>query len=138
MAFIEWHDDYDLGISELDSQHHRLAEVVNRFDEAVRHGHGSRIMNEILNELIGYTQEHFAFEEKYMEEVGYSGLKRHKAQHRQLLQKVERLQYEFGQGRRRITSDVRDLLRYWLMNHILKNDVEFAAELKQGAGATET
>ena len=137
MAFIEWRADYNLDIDELDAQHRRLAEVVNRFDEAVRHGRGSRVMDEILNELIGYTQEHFAYEEKFMEEAGYSGLKRHKAQHRQLLQKVERLQYDFGQGSRRITTEVRDLLRYWLMNHILKNDVEFAAELKQGAGAPE-
>ena len=97
MALIDWTDDFKTGIESVDNQHRKLVEIVNKFDEAARKGKGSRIMNEILNDLIGYTTEHFVDEERLMEDAGYDQLKQHKSQHRQLLQKVERLQFEFDQ-----------------------------------------
>ena len=132
MAFIEWTDDFNLDIEPVDSQHRRLVELVNKFDAAMQSGKGSRIMNEVLNELIAYTQEHFAFEEKLMADADYSKLKLHKSQHRQLLQKAERFQFDFSQGGRRITGKVREFLSYWLMNHILQDDMDFAREVKAG------
>ncbi len=131
MALIKWTDDFNLGIESVDAQHRHLVEIVNKFDEAMCKGKGSRVMNEILNDLVGYTQEHFADEEKIMTEAGYEGLKRHQAQHRQLLQKVERFQYEFNTEHRRVTSTVQDFLKYWLTSHILKDDKAFAASRQE-------
>ncbi len=129
MALITWQDDYNLNIESIDNQHKQLVDILNKFDEAMRKGKGSRVMNEILNELVGYTQEHFAFEEKYLIEQQYAGLKQHQAQHRQLLQKVERFQFEFNTEGRRITSDVQEFLKYWLTSHILKDDKTYAVAL---------
>ncbi len=125
MAFIEWTDKLKLGVENVDTQHQNLVEIVNKFDEAMRKGKGSRVMNEILNELVGYTQEHFADEEQYMADIGYSGLEKHQAQHRQLLQKVGRFQFDFNGSGRRVTSEVQEFLRYWLTSHILKEDKAF-------------
>lgn len=130
MALIDWTEEFATGIPEIDAQHRQLVDIVNKFDEAARRGRGSRIMNEILNDLIGYTQEHFAFEEKFMAEKGFPGLKLHQSQHRQLLQKVERYQFEFNEERRRVTSEVQDLLKYWLTAHILKEDKAYGPYLR--------
>jgi hemerythrin-like metal-binding protein len=127
MAFIDWTDEFATGVETVDNQHRQLVEIVNKFDEAARRGKGSRIMNEILTDLIGYTAEHFAHEEQVIEELGYPKLEMHQNQHRQLLQKVERLQFEFTQQNKRITPEVRDFLKYWLTNHILKDDKAWAA-----------
>jgi hemerythrin len=126
MAFITWSDDYVTGIDSIDEQHRHLVEIVNRFDEASRRGRGTRVMRDILNDLLGYTQEHFAHEESLMAAAGYPGLAKHQALHRQLLQKVERCQYEFEQEGHRVTGAVRDLLRYWVESHLLQEDQEFA------------
>ncbi len=131
MALIDWTDEFKTGIESVDNQHRKLVEIVNKFDEAAKKGKGSRIMNEILNDLIGYTTEHFADEEKLMEDAGYTNLKQHKSQHRQLLQKVERLQFEFDQQGKRITTEVRDFLKYWLINHILKEDKAYVSAIIQ-------
>ncbi len=131
MALIQWKDEYNLGIESIDAQHKHLVEIVNKFDEAMRKGKGSRVMNEILNDLVGYTQEHFADEEKYMGEAGYPGLVKHQAQHRQLLQKVERFQFEFNQEGRRVTANVQEFLKYWLTSHILKDDKAYAEAMKK-------
>ena len=88
-------------------------------------------MNEILNDLIGYTTEHFAHEERLLEEAGYSKLKQHQSQHRKLLQRVERLQFEFDQQGKRITTEVREFLKFWLVNHILKDDKAYVECVSQ-------
>ena len=129
MAFINWTDAFTTGIESIDDQHRHLVDLVNKFEEASRRGKGSRVMSDILNDLAGYTQEHFAHEERIMRESGYPGLEKHMARHRSLLQKVERFQFEFESQGRRVTTEVRDFLKYWVRSHILKDDMAYAAHL---------
>ena len=129
MALIEWSADLFTGIESVDKQHRQLVDIINKFDSAVQKAKGSRIMNEILKDLIGYTSQHFSAEEELMEQAGYSNIKQHKNQHRQLLQKVERLQFEFDQQGKRKTVEVRNMLKYWLTNHILKEDMAYVPSL---------
>ena len=56
MAIIQWSKEFLTGIETIDNQHRHLVELVNKFEEASRRGRGSRIMSEILNDLVGYTQ----------------------------------------------------------------------------------
>ncbi len=131
MAFIDWTDDFQTGIQSIDDQHRVLVEIVNKFDDNARKGKGSRIMNEILSDLIQYTSEHFSHEEGLLEEAQYNKLKQHKSQHRQLLERVEKLQYDFNNKGIRITKDVREFLKFWLVNHILKEDKAFVPAMTE-------
>ena len=130
MALITWTDELNLGISKIDDQHRQLVDIINEFGEASQKGKGSRVMNKILNELVGYTQEHFADEERLLADSGFPQLAQHQAQHRQLLQKIERFQYDFNQGGKRITAKVEEFLQYWLTSHILGDDKVYAAYVK--------
>lgn len=131
MALIDWTDDFKIGIESIDGQHWKLVEIVNKFDDAAKHGKGSRVMNEVLCELIDYTAEHFIFEENLLKEAEYPKLKQHRSQHSQLLQRIERLQFEFNQQGKRITAEVREFLKYWLVSHILKEDKAYVAVVSQ-------
>jgi len=126
MAHIEWKDEYRTGVAVLDEQHRHLVEIINKFHDALQRGRGSRQMNEILRDLIGYTQEHFETEERLLAEAGYEQLKLHQSQHRQLLQKVERFQFEFNGSGRRITNEMQEFLSYWLVTHILRDDKAYS------------
>lgn len=135
MARIEWKKEYETGVALVDEQHRNLVEIINRFEDALQKGKGSRHANEILNELMGYTQEHFAAEERLMAEAGYPQLKLHQSQHRQLLQKVERFQFDFNGSGRRITAELHEFLGYWLLTHILRDDRAFGASLAEAGAA---
>lgn len=137
MARIEWKKEFETGVALVDEQHRNLVEIINRFEDALQKGKGSRQANEILNELMGYTQEHFATEERLMAEAGYPQLKLHQSQHRQLLQKVERFQFDFNGAGRRITAELHEFLGYWLLTHIQRDDRAFGASLADTAAATE-
>lgn len=125
MSQIAWSADFETGNTEIDGQHQNLVGIVNKFAAAVEIGKGRRIMGDILRDLVGYTQEHFLYEESLMKEAEYSNLTLHVAQHHQLLEKVQRFQFDFNQGKR-LTREVHAFLQYWLMNHIQVDDVAFA------------
>lgn len=131
MPLIDWTDEYTVDSGPIDEQHQHLVEIVNKFEEAHQRGKGSRIMTEILNDLMGYTQEHFNFEEKMLAEKEYSGLKQHQSQHRQLIQKLEKFQYDFNSRGRRVTTEMKEFLKYWLTTHILKDDKAYCELIKK-------
>jgi len=126
MAQIAWSERLCVGIQEVDDEHQNLVAVLNQLEEAMRTGKGTRVMGEILAKLIDYTQIHFENEEKFMAECEYPKFKLHQAQHRQLVEKVEKFQSKFQKTGKRITKEMMEFLTYWLTNHILVDDMTFA------------
>jgi hemerythrin len=130
MALIKWTEELTLGIASMDEQHRHLVEIIKEFADAAQKGKGSRMMNKILDELVGYTQEHFADEERLLTEAGFPQLAQHQAQHRQLIQKVERFQFDFNQSGNCVTGKVEEFLTSWLTSHILGDDKAYAEYLQ--------
>lgn len=126
MAEVVWSEKLCIGIQQVDDEHQRLVMVLNQLDEAMRTGKGTRVMSEILAQLVTYTQEHFNSEEELMQECEYTNIKLHQAQHRQLVEKVVKFQEKFDKSGKRITREMMEFLPYWLKNHILVDDLEFA------------
>jgi hemerythrin-like metal-binding protein len=137
MALIEWTNDLVVDEGPIDDQHRQLVDIINKFDEANSRGKGSRVMGTILNELMGYTQEHFSFEEKLLKDADFPNLSQHQSQHRQLIQKLERFQFEFNSGKR-VTIEIKEFLKYWLTSHILKDDMDYSTTLELGASTQAT
>ena len=129
MSAIAWSEDYSVGIPALDDQHRQLFEILNKLDEAIEKNRGQRELTRVLREMVGYTQEHFAFEEKLMAAADFPGLKAHQARHRRIIQKVERFDYELNIEGRRISHQVRDFLQTWLVTHIAEEDRAYAGAL---------
>ena len=125
MTEVAWSEKLSVGIQQVDDEHQNLVAVLNQLDEAMRTGKGTRVMSEILAQLIQYTQIHFNSEEELMLECQYPKLKLHQAQHRQLVQKVVKYQQKFEKSGKRITKEMMEFLNYWLTNHILVDDMAF-------------
>ena len=125
MSFVAWSDELSVGIPQVDEEHQKLVAILNQLDEAMQSGKGTRVMREILSQLVEYTKIHFASEEQCMDEAGYPKLGVHQTQHRQLVEKVEKFQLKFTVNGQRITRDMMDFLKHWLTNHILIDDKAF-------------
>jgi len=131
MALIHWSEEFITGIDSIDDQHHRLVDLINKFEEAGRRGRSPRVISEILNQLVGYTQEHFAHEEKLMADSGFPGAREHMDRHRRLLQNVEQFQFEYENEGRQVTPDVLEFLHRWVSAHLLTEDMAYAAHLRR-------
>jgi hemerythrin len=66
MALMTWGPKLSVGVPQIDDQHKKLIELVNRLNEAMIAGHGRDLIGSTLSELVKYTQYHFACEERLM------------------------------------------------------------------------
>jgi len=130
MALMTWGPMLQIGYGDIDAQHKRLVEVVNVLDEAMRTGKGRDVLGAVLEELVTYTQFHFAFEERLMAQYGIGSSAAHKAEHRKLIADVGAFKAKFDAGAVSVTTELMAFLRNWLSNHILKTDKALAKELR--------
>ena len=78
MSKIEWDDFFSVGVMEIDEQHRRWIEIINKLHDSIMDKTVSVNTDRILCEMIDYTNFHFIFEEDHMKKVGYQDLKKHR------------------------------------------------------------
>lgn len=123
MAFLNWRDQLSIGSDEIDEDHKRLIGFVNDLHDAVTQAQNEKVVGRILLELLEYTRDHFAREEKVMQGAGYPDFKRHQSIHQALTRHVLKLA---GSYVRTPTDTIKrqliDFLASWLVDHIVKED----------------
>jgi hemerythrin-like metal-binding protein len=127
---FSWSEQYEIDIPSVDRQHKHLVEIINRVQQAVLARRGKVVLGKALEELIGYTQAHFAAEEKVLDSCGFPDFLAHHGEH-------ERLAFALMVFHQKITSselppsiDVIAFLKDWLGQHILNVDKKYVPFLK--------
>ena len=65
IQFIKGKGEFSVGDEKLDSQHHKIIEIINTLYIAIQEKESSTI-NSVLSELHEYTKTHFVYEENLM------------------------------------------------------------------------
>jgi methyl-accepting chemotaxis protein len=129
-VLIPWDSSIQFGLDNIDRQHRRLVELINRLHQAMRSRAGKTVLQGLLKDLAGYTVEHFQLEEKLMAKAGYARLSEHKQTHQKLVQKVTDFQRQFEAGNATVTIELMNFLRDWLIDHIQGTDRLYVSALK--------
>lgn len=119
-----WSESFAIGDTFVDAQHKQLFSILSRLHWSMDNGDSQALVEKTLNELIDYTQQHFRDEEALMESVQYPGLANHKAQHDELINKVEDMMEEFLDGEPVLTIELLIFLKEWLISHIAEEDAK--------------
>lgn len=127
--YVEWKDDYSVGIDSIDQQHKRLINLINQLHTAVDYSTGPEFEREALDELVDYTKTHFSYEEGLMEQNGYPDFEPHKAQHQKMFKKVEEVLSEYEKDQDTAMANAAEYLKQWLINHINGTDKEYSSYL---------
>lgn len=122
MALLTWDNRYSVNIKEIDRQHQQLIAIINELHDAMVGKRSKDVLEDILENLVRYTQEHFSYEEHLMQMHEYPGLHEHKEKHGELRQKVLRLQSDRQTGKIVVSLEVMHFLRDWLAAHIQGTD----------------
>ena len=128
MAILNWTSDLDTGIAEIDNQHRRIVDYINRLNE-LRHTHDRAGLSDVIGEMVDYTMSHFAFEESLMENAGYLFSGPHKKVHDLFVRKVAEMQSRF-EGGEDVTEELHGMLSRWLFNHIRNEDHGYIDSVK--------
>lgn len=127
-TLIKWNSYLELGISEIDEQHHHFVHMIN--DLALNYTiytHSDLIG--LTNNLRQYTIIHFETEEKLMKELNnYPNMNKHIEQHNKFIKYVKSktdIIKEMDEHFDIESESVLKILIKWLVQHIAKIDKEF-------------
>lgn len=132
MTLVEWDETLILGVPRIDADHEKLVEILNRcYSALMRHDH-TRELNEIVAELLDYTEYHFGTEETLMLQAQYPAAKEHTAAHRTFIKSIHNFKDRFEAGESFVAIDVLVFLKDWLVAHIQNTDrslAQYASEV---------
>lgn len=129
MTFMVWSKALELDIPSIDTQHARLVDLINDLDNAVQAKQGVSVLENVLQQLLEYTENHFQFEEQLLSKHDYPSFPEHKTEHDSLAEKVVFMQDMFKNGQALDTGMLLQFLKVWLQEHILEVDKQYAPYL---------
>lgn len=128
---FQFTEDCVTGIPEIDEEHQKLFDMINRGYELLNNGEKNLSESrELLLECKRYAGTHFAHEEAYMEEIGEPELPRQRKEHRDFEAKIDEMLKRALEGDKEVLKDVLEFLSLWLYRHILGSDIMIGHMLK--------
>ena len=121
MGFIEWSDQFELGIEEVDNQHKRLIQLTNELHTAMSEGNAQEFLGELLHQLALYAVSHFATEERLMRQYSYPESEPHIDAHRMFVEKVGDFENGLTAHRFFISIDILNFLKNWIRGTYSEN-----------------
>ena len=123
---LQWKEEYEVGVAEIDEQHQKLIDIANRVYELMRNELAldkyDQIV-EILQELKEYTVYHFHFEEGLMQKARYKKRFSHKILHQNFLAQVEAVDLSaVDENQEAYLVQIMDCIANWLIDHIVGED----------------
>lgn len=130
---LEWQEEYNIGVEEIDKEHRRLFKIINKLMTASSENGDNyqRTCQEGIKFFRGHTLKHFADEELYMATMGYEGLERHKKIHKgfreDTLPALEQELEQDGYSQEAIEHFL-GVCTGWLIGHTLTEDQAIAGK----------
>ncbi|MBI5108220.1 MAG: hemerythrin family protein [Rhodocyclales bacterium] len=137
---IVWRDAFSIGYRQIDDDHRHLLDLINIVEGVLTGEYALGRLFDAIDDLATYTRQHFALEERLMMAAMYPGIDRHKAAHRELIEQLQKAAKPIRELKAAeplstltIPEEARDalvgLLRHWLVDHIIKEDMQLKSVL---------
>lgn len=143
---IVWRDKMSVGNDKIDTDHRYLISLINLVEITLRHN--DDYFCTALEQLVEYTNKHFKREELIQLQIDYIGYNEHKIEHQNLLRaltsivkdlKTQRDKHltikvggdENSKSWAKEVDKLTELLRDWIVGHVLGSDMKMKPILKQ-------
>lgn len=133
MKSFQWGEHFLTGLPDVDSQHHHLVDLINKFGSLLTDDDVQiEDVDRLYTELADYAVYHFQEEEKLMLDVKVDDLhlNRHIEMHKGFLEEVTAIYSGISQGNLDHADDFLKFLTHWLAYHILGDDQDMANQIK--------
>jgi len=123
MSLMNWQDDYSVGVKEIDDQHKKMFDLINRLYESIKESKDRKLREEFLQELSNYGKFHLKTEEDYFEKFKYPQKEEHVKIHDLYRNKIK----EFVNKKDDIflSFEIIDYLEDWWLEHITSVDKDY-------------
>lgn len=125
MEKIRWSDAFSVGVDELDNQHKKIIEIVNRLIDDISLGVSAELIADTLTEMVAVVVGHFKREEYLLEQAGYPDLDAEKDAHKSYHSTTTELYKDLMSSNNVALEDMVQYIRNWWMDHILNEDRKY-------------
>lgn len=127
---IMWTNDYNVGISRIDTQNMKLVSMMNRLlrNRLLRKTStttNSDMTSDLLSDMIRFAREYFWAEEELMYEYNFPEVHHHVKHHREFVEMIVDSCDARTLGGTNVPQSLLICLRDWLEYHILVEDKKF-------------
>ena len=129
-SLMEWNSLLATEHDEIDGEHQAMIDLLNQLHEAVL-AEKSTLISNLLEQFSCIAMQHFATEERLMEEINYPHLERHKAQHDEFAERAQGLHEQILLGRIVLDEKLTETIREWMLDHFQGEDRELGHYLFQ-------
>ena len=98
MPLIQWRDDFEIGIDEIDHEHEELIALINEAHKALEDAYEPAAIEAFFGEIYARISAHFALEESVMRGLRYDDYDAHKAEHEDLLEDIRDIMDGYERG----------------------------------------
>ena len=126
-----WEVGYELGIEDIDLQHHFFFNLINRLAKELLQANDAQYRGALINELNAYAKFHFISEENMMRKSAYPHFSHHQNLHVELIEQLSTrgsmllLPEAYG-----ATGSIITFLGEWFLQHTREFDRNFARYLR--------
>ena len=121
MNHIEWTEDFVIGVKWIDDQHRYFVNLLQRIEQILHQTHSVEQVDRLLLELQKYAEFHFVSEENYADQLGVSGIQKHRERHQELIKEIARHTKDLRNGEYSVERYLLFLFN-WLIGHTMVED----------------
>lgn len=126
MPVMEWNDSLVLDKGVMDDTHREFIELLNRLADAP-----DESLLGVLDEFIRHTEEHFAQEQRWMEDMAFPPLACHAREHDGVLETAREVRRRVAAGETRFGLVLARAVAEWFANHAASMDHVLALYMKE-------
>jgi len=130
MEIVKWRAEYSTWVDEFDEEHKQMIRLINTLYNGIKEEHADDVLKETLRELVEYTHGHFDHEERLMRRFLYPGYDEQKKQHDSFRNTIDDINGMVEQGVTGMGMPLLQMLRQWLVTHILDVDKKYGQFFK--------
>lgn len=129
MALIEWKENFNVGIAEVDFEHREMVKLINDLHADLLTAGDKASILEFFGEIYARIAAHFALEEKLMREHDYDQYEGHKRDHERLLDEIRDLADDYEDAELFNEEELSRRLSHWFVNHFRDMDARLHKQL---------
>ncbi len=122
---INWSEAYSIELAIIDTQHKKWIEFINILYKSYKTKANKKEIIENISKLLDYTDYHFGFEEKYLEDFNCGNLESHKKEHALFISTIKSYQLQFEKGELEVVYKLIIYLNNWILTHIHEDDKRY-------------
>ncbi|RLD76307.1 MAG: hypothetical protein DRJ07_16565, partial [Bacteroidetes bacterium] len=128
---LMWNESFSIELNIIDQQHKKWIDFINILYKSFKNEVPNKEINENISKLLDYTDYHFGFEEKYLEDFDCYKQEDHKESHEKFISTIKMYQNQFVDGDYNAVYKLIVFLNSWVLHHIQVEDQAYVECFKQ-------